>query len=395
MKIAWLSSWPPRSCGIATYSSELVEVLREKGNDICIVCHPDGGSPGERNVYPVMDTKQVGWDEKVYWVVKEIQPEVVHIQHEFGLYQTQNDYATGLFRPVFRWRVEEKFPVVVTYHSVYSTLNKMMASYMDALLRLTDAGIVHEVYQWSNLPVNLERMVDNVYVVPHGARSQVSITRRDAKKSVGLEGKKIIGMLGWFTPTKGFDRVIAMWDELSSELGPETFLVVAGDARRGDPLQKEYKQKLLTLIERCRRKERVKVVLGSFSPQEYEKLIASFDLMVMPYTFTSQSGNLAHSFALGVPVIVSGIEGLKAEVEASGAGIAVSPQDDEELKSAISILIRNNALREKYSRKATRYVKEKISWSIVAEKHMRLYRKLLNEKQKKKEDIKSAAMLEP
>jgi len=395
MKIAWLSSWPPRSCGIATYSSELVEALREKGNDVYIICHSDGGSPGERNVYPVIDTKQVGWDEKVYRVVKEIQPDVVHIQHEFGLYQTQNDYATGLFRPVFRWRVEEKFPVVVTYHSVYSTLNKMIASYMDALLRLTDAGIVHEAYQWSNLPVNLERMVDNVYVIPHGAKRQVSTTKRDAKKSVGLAGKKTIGMLGWFTATKGFDRVIAMWDELSNELGPETFLVLAGDARPGDPLQKEYKQKLLSLIERCRRKERVKVLLGSFSPQEYEKLLASFDLIVMPYTFASQSGNLAHSLALGVPVIVSGIEGLKAEVEASGAGIVVSPQDDEELKIAISTLIRNNTLREKYSRKATRYVKEKISWSIVVEKHMRLYRKLLNGKQKKKEDIRSVAMLEP
>jgi 1,2-diacylglycerol 3-alpha-glucosyltransferase len=342
----------------------------------------------------VIDNQRVGWDQKVHSVVKEIQPEVVHIQHEFGLYETQNDYATGLFRPLFRWKIEEKFPVVVTYHSVYSTLNKMMASYLDVILRLTDAGIVHEVYQWSNLPVNLQRMVDNVYVIPHGARSQVSITNRDAKKSLGLEGKKTIGMLGWFTPTKGFDRVIAVWDELSNELGPDTFLVLAGDARRGDPLQKEYKQKLLTLIERCRKKERVKVVWGSFSPQEYEKLLASFDVMVMPYTFASQSGNLAHSLALGAPVVVSGIEGLRAEVEASGAGIAVTPQDDEELKSAISILIRNNALREKYSRKATRYVKEKISWSIVAEKHMRLYRKLLNEKQKKKEDIRSVAMLE-
>ena len=60
MKIAWLSSWPPRHCGIATYSTELAEALRLEGNEIHIVCHPGGGAPGEKNVYPVLDTDRHG-----------------------------------------------------------------------------------------------------------------------------------------------------------------------------------------------------------------------------------------------------------------------------------------------------------------------------------------------
>ncbi len=105
-----------------------------------------------------------------------------------------------------------------------------------------------------------------------------------------------------------------MWDALSKELGPDTVLVLAGEAGRGDAPQKDYKQKLLSLVEECRSKDKIKVIWGSFSPEEYESVMASFDLMVMQYSFASQSGNLAHSFALGVPVVASAMEGLKAEI---------------------------------------------------------------------------------
>lgn len=394
MRIAWISSWPPRPCGIAIYSLELVEALRAKENKVYVVCHTDGGSRGEENVYPVIDTERPGWDEKTYSVVKEIKPDIVHIQHEYGLYGTNNDYGAGLFRPLFRWKMEEKFPVVITYHSVYSVLGKMRSCYMDLMQRLVDAGIVHEKYQWVHLPVNTGRVVDNIYVIPHGAKENVTISKSQAKRSLGMEGKKVTGMLGWFTPTKGFHKVINMWDTLSEELGPDTLLLLAGDARGKDPTQEKYKEKLLSLINKCKYKDRVKVMLGSFSPQEYEKILACFDVMVMPYTFASQSGNLAHSFALGIPVIASALEGLEAEIKASGAGIAVSPEEDEGLKRAILTLIKDQSLREKYSQKATLYVKEKISWSLIADKHIRLYRKLLTKKQAPEKDLRTEAMLE-
>ena len=395
MKIAWISSWPPRPCGIATYSMELVEALRASGSEVHIVCHTDGGSPGERQVYPVIDTGQVGWDERLYSVVGKINPDVVHIQHEYGLYQTHNDHAAGLFRPLFRWKVEEKYVCVVTYHSVCRNLSDPIAWYMDLMQRLVDAGIVHELYQWAYLPGNIGRAVDNVYVIPHGTKVDITFSKGDAKRSLGLSGKKVIGMIGWFTSTKGFHRVIEMWDKLTQELDPDTVLVVAGEARRDDPLQKEYRQKLLSLAERCREQKGIRLLLKSFSTQEYDRVLASFDVMVMPYSFASQSGNLAHALALGVPIIATGLEGLKAEVEASGAGITVTPDSDEELARAMVTLINNDALRENYAQKATTYAREKISWPIVAGKHIRLYEKLLSKRRIKRRDRISEVTLEP
>jgi glycosyltransferase involved in cell wall biosynthesis len=395
MKIAWLSSWPPRHCGIATYSAELVEALRREGNKVHIVCHPDGGAPDEKNVHPVIDTDHHGWDEVVYKTVKLIKPDVVHIQHEYGLYHTSGDNASGLFRPLFRWKIDGKPPVVVTYHSVYTELSFMISSYMDVMQRLVDAGIVHAPYQWAHLHTNFGRIVDNVYVIPHGAAIKKAISRDGAKEALGLGGMKVLGMIGWFHPTKGFHRVLSMWDELSEQIGPETVLVLAGDARLGDPNQIEYKKKLLDLVEKSAARNNVKILLGSFTPREYEQILSAFDAMVMPYTFTSQSGNLAHSFSLGVPVVVSGLEGLKAAVEASGAGITVPPGDERELKRAILNIMEDDNLRHEYSERAERYVRTHISWKMTAQKHMKIYKKVIMGKKTAPRSLMSTALLEP
>jgi glycosyltransferase involved in cell wall biosynthesis len=393
MKVAWLSSWPPRPCGIATYSEELITALRKAQNDIHVICHPDGGRPGEKSVYPVMNTEVPGWDEAVYDTIQKLHPDVVHIQHEYGLYQTSEDHASGLFRFLFRLQVQGKYPAVITYHSVYSRLNPMIRLYMDVMQRLVQAGIVHAEYQWMNLHANLGRMVNNVYVIPHGAAAGVSISRKEAKKRLGLAGRRVVGMLGWFTQTKGFDRVLEIWDDLAGELGKDTTLVLAGDARLGDPNQIDYKQKLLSLVNRCKFKDQINVELGNFTPEAYKRIMAAFDLMVMPYTFASQSGNLAHSFALGVPAVVSGLEGLKAEAETSGAAVTVSPEHSEELKQAILMIMGNAALRKRYAQRARAYVKKKISWSITAKKHMQVYKKAAMSMKQGAHDLIAEAIL--
>ncbi len=393
MKIAWLSSWPPRPCGIATYSDELITALRKAKNDVHVICHPDGGRPGEPNVYPVMNIDNHGWDETVHDTIQQINPDVVHIQHEFGLYNTSGDHASGLFRLLFRLHVQKRPALVITYHSVYTRLNPMIRLYMDIMQHLVHAGIVHAEYQWMHLHANLGRIVDNVYIIPHGAEEGITISRKEAKKKLGLDGRRVLGMIGWFTQTKGFDRVLEIWDDLARELGKDAVLVLAGDARRGDPNQVEYKQKLLSLVEQCTHKDQIKIELGSFTPEDYNQMLAAFDLMVMPYTFASQSGNLAHSFAIGVPAVVSGLEGLKAEAEASGAALAVPPEDREELKRAILMILGNETLRKKYAQRAKSYVKKKISWSITAKKHMRVYQKAIHRLKQGKHDLIAEALL--
>ncbi len=383
LKIVMVTSWPLRHCGIATYSQDLVRALRREGHEVHIVTFSDcRGRHKKKFVHPVLKVKknhelrEAGWDQKLFGTIARIKPDVVHIQHEYGMYIYDDDHSSGLLRPFFKWKVETEIPIVVTYHSVYTVLDRVEAIYMDVALKLTNAGVVHEEYQKNNLPINIGRVPDNLYVIPHGAKDIVP-RRKEAREEYGLQGKKVVGVIGWWEPNKGFERVVKVWPRIRKEIGPKAVLVVAGDARPGSSSGQIYKPKLLKAIQRNKAMKSIRVITGSFSPEEYDRILSTFDLMVLPYSRASQSGNLAHSFALGVPCVVTAMEGLKAEVENSKAGLTVPPGDDVELMHAIAHIMKHDELRKRYARNAAKYVTRQLTWRIVANKHIALYQKLI------------------
>jgi len=319
--------------------------------------------------------KDAGWDQDLFDAIGKIDPDVVHIQHEYGLYLYNEDYSAGLLRPFFRWKVESGIPIVVTYHSVYTVLDRPEAIYMDVALKLTNAAIVHEEYQKNNLPVNIGRVPDNVYVIPHGAKDVKPF--KHSKEEYGLKDKKVVGLIGWWEPNKGFERVVKVWPKIRKRVGSKAVLVVAGDARPGSSSGQIYKPKLLKAIEKSSARKSIKVITGSFTPEDYDKVLSTFDLMVLPYSRASQSGNLAHAFALGIPCVATAMEGLKAEIEASKAGMTVPLNDDMELMNAITHIMKHDEMRKRYAKNAAKYVTKQLKWSIVARKHVALYKKLI------------------
>ena len=372
MKIVMVSSWSPRLCGIATYSSELVAALRKNGHHVDVICHTDEECGGhcEPGVYPVIDTNDPGWDQKVFSAILQISPDVVHIQHEYGLYLTHGDYSGRILPLLFRLKLE-KIPSVMTYHSIYTSLDRPEAIFTDVSLRLLDSAIVHEEIQKLFLPYNLGWIPYNVHVISHGAKEVVPDPF--AKERFGLTGKKVALCIGWFEPNKRFEDVVKIWPEVVRDAGEQAILVIAGDARAGSDTGAKYKEQLLRAIEECPARHNIKTILGAFDPDTYDSIISASDFVVLPYKHASQSGNLAHSFALNKPAIVSSLEGLKAEIEASGAGIAVRVDDLEELKKAITILLTSDLMLKTYSEHARGYVANHIMWENVARKHTLVY----------------------
>ena len=359
--------------------------LRKQGHAVHIVTFSDGGRKGEENIHKTMKVKKTDlveaeWSEQLYKEVNKINPDVVHIQHEYALYNYKNDASSGLLRTLFKWHTEARFPVVVTYHSMYTVLDRVQSKFMELILGTTNAAIVHEEYQKIYLPINIGWVANNVYVIPHGAKDVTPFKK--AKKELGLEGKKVVGLLGWWEPNKGFERVIRLWANIKKTVGKDAMLVLAGDTRPGSTSGQLYKPLLLDEVKKSSAKDSIKIITGSFTPEQYDKVLSSFDLMVLPYSRASQSGNLAHSFAVGVPVVATAMEGLKAEIEASKAGIAVPLEDDLELERAIVSLMTHDTLRKRYAKRASQYVTKQIQWSIVAKKHATLYEKLGKELEK-------------
>jgi len=86
MRIAFISTYPPIECGVATYTSYLNEALKKIGNETFVVSPL--GAQGE-GVFPVYRPAGASMAAQIFDISAELLPDIVHIQHEYGLYGPQ------------------------------------------------------------------------------------------------------------------------------------------------------------------------------------------------------------------------------------------------------------------------------------------------------------------
>jgi len=362
----------PRSCGIAYYSSHYISALKEyakktrKKVSFKIIAHTDA----KKADYPIIDNKKdKRWHYKVLRAIKKIKPDIVHIQHEYGLYETYGDNNKRVIE-LIKMIKKEKFPVVMTYHSVYEKLSPNFANFVSKTLKKLDAGILHEDYQKKALKKNIGWEPQNVYVLPHGSREDIKLNRKEVRNGFGYTDEDlVVGTAGLASERKGFRTLIRQWPKvvrkvpnaiLALELKPEVVMET-----------RDYIDKVLEEIMKSPVSQNIEFAVRNYSGMEFYRRLKSFDVHILPYKQESQSGVLAHGFSVGAPSIVTDIEGLGAEIRNSKAGIAV--KDKKKFYKAIIKLLKNKKLREKYSKNALNYVKKTSGWSIIAKKTFKIY----------------------
>jgi glycosyltransferase involved in cell wall biosynthesis len=386
MKIVFVSSWLPRWCGIAIYSDDLVNSLRKMGIQVKIICHRDGGRTGEKDVYPILDLSRADWDKVLLAQVEKIDPDLIHLQHEFGLYTPHKpgqkyDFSphrsSNLFNPFFYWKIKRK-PTVVTYHSVFSWMTYEESWYYELITRLATFNIVHEEYQKEALPKHFHFIPDNVEAIPHGSSEIKGIASKTERKIRGWDSRLVVGMIGFIEPNKGFEQVIKIWDQIVRAV-PQAHLVIFGDVRPGSPAGELAKKEMIKAINLSPVRSSIEVNFQLFSPDKIAPILKAFDILVLPYNYASQSGNLARGYGAGLPVIVSGLEGLKSSVESSHGGVIVD--DHYELKKALIGLLKSENLRKKYGLNSLQYVRREIDWLKIAARHLKVYHRAIKKVQ--------------
>lgn len=367
MRIGMISTHPPVECGIATYASYLTEALRARGADVYVVCHQGGAG---RKVFAAFDYDDPDLADRAFSTTTRFSPDVVHIQHEFGLFG--RDLGVNVVPLVVKFRLA-RLPVVVTLHTVYEEIGAGHKVLYESLLLHADGVIVHDEYQRESLLRQVRTAeAERIHVVPHGAREIEPVP--DAKERLGLPGdREVILMIGYFRPSKNFHLIVDLLPDIR-ERRPEAILVVAGKVRGTEHLA--YRNELFRRIETSPEREHIYLLRGQFPQDVFDTVLSAADVVVLPYEVSSQSGILAHALALGRPLVVSQSRGVRTVVERSGTGVvAASPR---EFVERIVEVLQDGELRTRLSGNASRYVREEIGWSHVAGRHLDIYRSLLD-----------------
>ncbi len=363
MRIGFVSTYPPIECGIATYTSYLNEAIRKSGNETFVVsprgAHGVGVFPGYRPQSSSMSTQ-------IFDISAEFTPDIMHIQHEYGLYGPQRGvHVIGL---IVMYKLAG-IPVVTTLHTVPEKPDHAESTILRLIVSESAAVIVHEQFQKDTL-VKLFGQEEKIHLIYHGVREVEVI--KDAKKKLGLEDKQVILLCGYFRPTKGFRKIVKLMPEICKQMN-DIVLLVAGKSR-GLEFQ-EYQREFYEAINSSPVNDRIVVLRGQFPQHTFDMIVSASDVVILPYVKGAQSGIMAQCFAFSKPVITSNLLAFRKLIKRSNGGL-ICKSNKEYTENIIKVL-RDDHLYRTLQNNIKAYVKNHNSWSIAAQQHIEVYQSVV------------------
>ncbi len=377
-----VSSYPPRKCGIATFIEEALEFVRAHlpERPIHIVSHLDGQGP---NVHPILNQEDPDWPEKVGPYIIKLNPYVVHLEHEYGLYsyinpETRVQDNNERFIRLLTILRDAGIPTVVETHTVHGRYKESEEAFLRQLVATCTTLILKCDYQRWRMEWNFQERPENVAVIPHGARpDKTTLDPEDCKRRLGLNdlvGKPVMGLIGWIQTNKRWDLILDQWEALRRDVleqtGQEWMLLCAGNMR--DPNDAAFFQMCKEKAQELERRGIARYV--EFDPRGdlYYEMMACFDAVALPSLDETQSGTLARIFALNKPYITAApLEGLTSQTVESEAGLLFS--NPATLRRGLTRLMTDANLRAELTAHASQYLQQVVSWDVVAEQYLDTY----------------------
>ncbi len=171
---------------------------------------------------------------------------------------------------------------------------------------------------------------------------------REVDERFGLAGKRVVLLLGFPQPSKGFDRAVACLPHLPADV----VLVQAGDSEQSRP----EAEKLAAQAAALGAGERF-VRTGYLADPELAAVLRRADVALAPFRAVHQSSSLGHLIAAGVPIVASRIPTTE-RLAADGAGLRFADCDSPaSLAATVAELLNDPAARADLHRKNEDYAR--------------------------------------
>ena len=304
VKVAYLSTYPPRECGIATFCEDLIHATGGGGAfPEPVVIAMEGGARYHRYSRPVVHVVD-DRNEKDYQAAAEFindsPVDVVSIQHEFGIYGGLEG------RGMYRFLDALRKPVVTNLHTVLPQPDRMTHDMIRALAEKSQRVMVMNPIASQILRRDYDIAPRKVSFINHGAPSP-SVERREAvKQRLGVGGKKVMCTFGLVGAGKGLEYAIQALPQVLRR-HPELVYLIVGETHPGAIRNgaDEYRESLTRLIGELGVEDSVRFVNHYLTKDEIISYLAASDIYITPYINPHQicSGTLAYAVAAGRAII--------------------------------------------------------------------------------------------
>ncbi len=350
-----VGNYPPRMCGIATFTRDLHEGLAAASPRTrwMVAAMSDGAG---RYDYPECVTHVIEQNDPANYIavadeLNAAGTEVVYLQHEFGIFGgSAGEHVLILLRRL-------RMPVITTLHTVLEHPNPDQKRVMDEIIRLSAKVVVMARMGAEILGRVHPHSAGKVAVTPHGAPTRDHAPTEDFKARFGLEGRQVITTFGLLGPGKGLETVVRALPQILERSPHAVYLVVGAThpnlvAEQGEA----YRDGIVALAETLGVRHALQFIDRFVDNAQLADILQATDVYVTPYLNKQQitSGTLSYALALGCPV-VSTPYWHAAEALADEVGILCPFGDSDAFGQAISHLLIDEAARHAMARRAYRF----------------------------------------
>jgi len=347
-EILFINSYPPRECGIATYSQDLIKAFNNKfsrsfTSKVCAL-----ESDNEKHTYNADEVKYIlntdnveDYVSLVLSINNEDAIKTVIIQHEFGFFSNRESNFIEFLKSITK-------PIVIVFHTVLPNPSENLKIKVDQIANQAVSIIVMTDSSSSILLNQYNIPASKINIISHGTHLVPQLDKKLLKEKYNLIDKKVLATFGLLSEGKNIETTLDALPAIKQKNPKVVFLIIGKTHPSVHKNEGEkYRNFLKEKIKKLELEDNVRFVNSFLSLDNLLEYLQLTDI----YLFTSKdpyqavSGTFSYAISSGCAVISTPIPHAK-EVLKNDTGILIDFENPKHLAKAVNNLLGDDNLRK-------------------------------------------------
>ena len=379
-EILVISSYPPRECGIATYSQDLIKALNNKfSNSLSIkVCALESGKSDF--VYPdevkfKLDTTHISdYMTLADKINNDNRIQIVLFQHEFGFYAEHEQIFLKMLYELSK-------PIVIAFHTVLPHPDEHLKAQVKNIASACKFIIVMTKTSADILINEYGVAKQKITVIAHGTHLVPHLSEKFLKEKYGLTGKKVLTTFGLLSSGKSVETTLDALPAIIKQIPEVMFLIIGKTHPEVVKNENEkYRDSLELKVKELGIHDNVRFINKYLDLPELLEYLQLTDIYVFTTNDPNQavSGTFVYAMSCGCPIISTPIPHAK-EVLTEDTGIIFDFRNSEQLAAGVIRLLNDYPLRKNIISNTLQKIVS-TSWENSAVAHAMLIQKMAPDK---------------